>query len=324
MRGLDYNEILQKGAPMAVKKTEWIWMNGEFVRWDDAKIHVLSHVVHYGTSVFEGIRCYKTPKGSMVLRLRDHIKRLFDSAKIYRMEIPYSIDDYCDICLEVIRKNNMESCYIRPVVYRGYGEVGVNPLPCPVETSVAVWDWGAYLGPEALAKGVDVMVSTWNRPSPNSLPAMAKCAANYMNGQLIKMEAILSGYAEGIALDVNGYISEGSGENIFIVRNGDIYTPSLGHSVLPGITRDGVLRILEEELKVRVKHQAVPREMIYICDEAFFTGTAAEITPIASVDRVPVGKGSRGRITEKVQSRYLAIVKGEAEDIYGWLTPVKK
>lgn len=309
---------------MAVKKTDWIWMNGEFVRWDDAKIHILSHVVHYGTSVFEGIRCYKTPKGSMVLRLKDHIKRLFDSAKIYRMEIPYSIDDYCDICLDVIRRNKMESCYIRPVVYRGYGEVGVNPLPCPVETSIAVWDWGAYLGAEALAKGVDVMVSTWNRPSPNSLPAMAKCAANYMNGQLIKMEAILSGYAEGIALDVNGYISEGSGENIFIVRNGDIYTPSLGHSVLPGITRDGVLRILEEEMKVRVKHQAVPREMIYICDEAFFTGTAAEITPIATVDRVAVGKGSRGPLTEAVQKRYLAIVKGEAEDIYGWLTPVEK
>jgi branched-chain amino acid aminotransferase len=309
---------------MPVKETEWIWMNGEFVRWEDAKIHVLSHVVHYGTSVFEGIRCYETPKGPQVLRLRDHIKRLYDSAKIYRMEIPYSLDDYCEVCLEVIRRNKMKQCYIRPVVFRGYGDVGVNPLPCPVQTAVAVWDWGAYLGPEALAKGVDVMVSTWNRPSPNSLPAMAKCAANYMNGQLIKMEAIMAGYAEGIALDVNGYVSEGSGENIFIVRNGDIYTPSLAHSVLPGITRDGVLKILEGEMKLRVKHQAVPRELLYLADELFFTGTAAEITPIATVDKVPVGAGRRGPLTEKVQSRYLAIVSGGAEDIYGWLTPVQK
>lgn len=309
---------------MPVKATDWIWMNGEFVKWGDAKIHVLSHVIHYGSSVFEGIRCYDTPKGPQVLRLRDHIKRLFDSAKIYRMEIPYSIDDYCEVCLEVIRRNKMGQCYIRPVVYRGYGDVGVNPLPCPVETAVAVWDWGAYLGPEALAKGVDVMVSTWNRPSPNSLPAMAKCAANYMNGQLIKMEAIQAGYAEGIALDVNGYVSEGSGENIFIVRNGDIYTPSLAHAVLPGITRDGVLKILEGEMRLRVKHQAVPRELLYLADEIFFTGTAAEITPIATVDKVPVGSGRRGALTEQLQARYLAIVRGEAEDIYGWLTPVRK
>jgi branched-chain amino acid aminotransferase len=307
---------------MPVKPTEWIWMNGEFVRWEEAKIHVLSHVIHYGSSVFEGIRCYETPKGPMVLRLQDHIKRLYHSAKVYRMEIPYSLEDYCEICLEVIRRNKMQRCYIRPVVYRGYGDVGVNPLPCPVETVVAVWDWGAYLGPEALARGVDVCVSSWNRPSPNSLPAMAKCAANYMNGQLIKMEAIIGGFAEGIALDVNGYVSEGSGENIFLVRNGIVYTPSLGHSVLPGITRDGVLTILTKELKMEVRHQAVPREMLYLADEIFFTGTAAEITPIASVDKIPVGQGRRGPVTEKVQSRYLEIVQGKAEDIYGWLTPV--
>lgn len=307
---------------MPVKPTEWIWMNGEFVRWEEAKIHVLSHVIHYGSSVFEGIRCYETPKGPMVLRLQDHIKRLYHSAKVYRMEIPYSLEDYCEICLEVIRRNKMQRCYIRPVVYRGYGDVGVNPLPCPVETAVAVWDWGAYLGPEALARGVDVCVSSWNRPSPNSLPAMAKCAANYMNGQLIKMEAIIGGFAEGIALDVNGYVSEGSGENIFLVRNGTVYTPSLGHSVLPGITRDGVLTLLTRELKMEVRHQAVPREMLYLADEIFFTGTAAEITPIASVDKIPVGLGRRGPVTEKVQSRYLEIVQGKAEDIYGWLTPV--
>lgn len=307
---------------MPVQSTEWIWMNGEFVRWEEAKIHVLSHVIHYGSSVFEGIRCYETPKGPMVLRLQDHIKRLYHSAKVYRMEIPYTFEDYCEICLEVVRRNRMKKCYIRPVVFRGYGDVGVNPLPCPVETAVAVWDWGAYLGPEALARGVDVCVSSWNRPSPNSLPAMAKCAANYMNGQLIKMEAIIGGFAEGIALDVNGYVSEGSGENIFLVRNGTVYTPSLGHSVLPGITRDGVLTLLTKELKMEVRHQAVPREMLYLADEIFFTGTAAEITPIASVDKIPVGLGRRGPVTAKVQSRYLEIVQGKAEDIYGWLTPV--
>jgi branched-chain amino acid aminotransferase len=309
---------------MPVNKTEWIWHNGEFVPWHKAQIHILSHVIHYGTSVFEGIRCYSTPKGPVVLRLMDHIKRLYDSAKIYRMEIPWSREEYCNICMEVIRRNKMKQCYVRPVVYRGYGDVGVNPLPCPVESAVAVWDWGAYLGPEALARGVDVMVSTWNRPSPNSLPAMAKAAANYMNGQLIKMEALQLGFSEGIALDVNGYVSEGSGENIFLVRNDVVYTPSLGHSVLPGITRDGVLRILENEMKLTVRHQAVPREMLYLADEIFFTGTAAEVTPVASVDRIPVGAGHRGPITEAVQSRYLSLVKGEVADQYGWLTPVGK
>jgi branched-chain amino acid aminotransferase len=309
---------------MPVKPTEWIWLNGEFVRWEDAKIHILSHVIHYGTSVFEGIRCYATPKGPMVLRLQDHIKRLYDSAKIYRMEIPWSQEEYCELCLEVIRRNKMNQCYIRPVVYRGYGDVGVNPLTCPVESSLAVWDWGAYLGPEALARGVDTMVSTWNRPSPNSLPAMAKAAANYMNGQLIKMEALQAGFTEGIALDVNGTVSEGSGENIFLVRNDVVYTPSLAHSVLPGITRDGVLKILEKEMKLTVRHQAVPREMLYLADEIFFTGTAAEVTPVASVDRLVVGSGKRGPITEAVQKRYLSLVKGEVEDVYGWLTPVKK
>ncbi len=309
---------------MPVQPTGLIWLNGEFVPWGEAKIHVLSHVIHYGTSVFEGIRCYETPKGPMVLRLKDHIKRLFDSAKIYRMEIPWSQEDYCELCLEVIRRNKMRQCYIRPVVYRGYGDVGVNPMPCPVESAIAVWDWGAYLGPEALARGVDVMVSTWNRPSPNSLPAMAKAAANYMNGQLIKMEALQAGYAEGIALDVNGYVSEGSGENIFMIRNGVVYTPSLGHSVLPGITRDGVLRILEQEMRMTVRHQAIPREMLYLADEIFFTGTAAEVTPVANVDRIQVGAGKRGPVTEAVQNRYLSLVKGAVEDTYGWLTPVEK
>jgi branched-chain amino acid aminotransferase len=315
---------LKKGARMPVKKTDLIWLNGEFVRWDDAKIHILSHVIHYGSSVFEGIRCYETPKGAMVLRLQEHIRRLYDSAKIYRMTIPFSFEEYCEVCLEVIRRNNLTQCYIRPVVYRGYGEVGVNPLNCPVDTAVAVWDWGAYLGPEALAKGVDVCVSTWNRMAPNTLPAMAKCAANYMNGQLIKMEAVLGGYAEGIALDAFGQVSEGSGENIFVIRNNVVFTPTLANAILPGITRDGVLTILQEEMKLEVRRQAVSREMLYIADEIFFTGTAAEVTPIASVDRIPVGSGKRGPITEAVQKRYLDLVTGKAEDVHGWLTPVKK
>jgi branched-chain amino acid aminotransferase len=309
---------------MPVKKTDLIWLNGEFVRWDDAKIHILSHVIHYGSSVFEGIRCYETPKGPMVLRLKEHIRRLYDSAKIYRMTIPFSFEDYCEVCLEVIRRNNLTQCYIRPVVYRGYGDVGVNPLNCPVDTAVAVWDWGAYLGPEALAKGVDVCISTWNRMAPNTLPAMAKCAANYMNGQLIKMEAVLGGFAEGIALDTFGQVSEGSGENIFVIRNNVVFTPTLANAILPGITRDGVLTILQDELKLEVRRQAVSREMLYIADEIFFTGTAAEVTPIASVDRIPVGSGKRGPVTAAVQKRYLDLVTGKAEDVYGWLTPVKK
>ena len=309
---------------MAVKKTDWIWMNGEYVRWDDANIHVLSHVIHYGSSVFEGIRCYDTPQGSKVLRLREHIKRLFDSAKVYRMNLRWSLDEMMEICLEVIRRNGMKACYIRPVVYRGYGEVGVNPLNCPVDAAVAVWDWGAYLGPEALAKGVDVCVSSWQRMAPNTLPAMAKCAANYMNSQLIKMEAILGGFAEGIALDATGHVSEGSGENIFVIRNGTVYVPSLAQSILPGITREGALKILKDELKMEVRHQAIPREMLYVADEIFFTGTAAEITPIATVDKIPIGSGHRGPVTEKVQTRYLAIATGQAEDIYNWLTPVNK
>ncbi len=307
---------------MPVKKTDWIWLNGEFVRWEDAKIHVLSHVIHYGTSVFEGIRCYDTPRGAMVLRLREHIQRLYNSAKIYRMEIPYAFDDYMDICLDVIRRNELKQCYIRPVVYRGYGEVGVNPLNCPVDTAVAVWEWGAYLGPEALKNGVKVCVSSWNRMAPNTLPAMAKCAANYMNGQLIKMEAVLRGYTEGIALDPAGYVSEGSGENLFIIWNGVVYTPTLGHSVLPGITRDGVLKILTDEMNMPVRREGIPRDMLYVADEIFFTGTAAEVTPISSVDDIPVGKGKIGPVTEAVQKRYLEIVQGKAEDIYNWLTPV--
>ena len=304
---------------MSFDKTDKIWMNGKFVNWDDAKIHVLSHVVHYGTALFEGARCYKTKKGTAIFRLQPHTDRLFNSCKMYRMEIPYSKDEINQAIKETIKVNRMEECYIRPIVYRGYEQLGVNPFPCPVDVAIAVWKWGAYLGKEALEKGVDVQISTWQRIAPNTMPALAKCAANYMNSQLIKMEAILNGYSEGIALDVSGYVSEGSGENLFIVNNGTIYTPPLGASVLPGITRDCVIKIAAK-FNISVIEQFIPREALYIADEVFFTGSAAEITPIRSVDKIVIGKGSRGPVTEKLQNEFMAITRAEKEDVFGWLT----
>jgi len=302
--------------------TEKIWHNGRFIRWEDATIHVLSHVVSYGTSVFEGIRCYATPAGPAVFRLQEHVRRLTDSAKIYRMEnIGYSAAELSEAMLELVRLNKMDSCYIRPIVLRGYGEMGVNPLKNPIDVYVACWSWGKYLGEEALAEGVDVCVSSWTRIAPNTLPALAKAGANYMNSQLMKMEALANGFSEGIALDSNGYVSEGSGENIFVVRDGKIHTPPLGASVLPGITRDTVLT-LARELGIPVVETIIPREMLYIADEVFFSGTAAEITPIRSVDRIPVGKGRRGPIAEKLQKEFFAIINGARPDQYGWLSPV--
>jgi branched-chain amino acid aminotransferase len=301
--------------------TEQIWRNGRFVRWEEATIHVLSHVVSYGTSVFEGIRCYATPAGPAVFRLHEHVRRMVDSAKIYRMEIGYTPAQLADAIHELVRVNRMDSCYIRPIVIRGYGEVGVNPLNNPVDVYLACWVWGKYLGEEALAEGVDVCVSSWKRIAPNTLPALAKAGANYMNSQLIKMEALINGYAEGIALDEAGYVSEGSGENIFVVRDGRIHTPPLGASVLPGITRDSVLR-LAQDLGIPLVETIIPREMLYIADEVFFTGTAAEISPIRSIDRIPVGKGHRGPITEQLQKEFFAIISGAVEDRYAWLSPV--
>ena len=302
--------------------TEKIWHNGRFIRWEEATIHVLSHVVSYGTSVFEGIRCYATPSGPAVFRLREHVRRLVDSAKIYRMEnLGYSSADLAEAMLELVRVNKMDSCYIRPIVLRGYGEMGVNPLKNPIDVYIACWNWGKYLGDEALAEGVDVCVSSWNRIAPNTLPALAKAGANYMNSQLIKMEALANGYAEGIALDANGFVSEGSGENIFAVRDGRIHTPPLGASVLPGITRDSVLT-LARELGIPVVETIIPREMLYIADEVFFSGTAAEITPIRSIDRIPVGKGRRGPIAEKLQKEFFAVINGSKADQHGWLSPV--
>ena len=301
--------------------TEKIWHNGHFIPWDDARIHVLSHTVSYGSAVFEGIRCYHTPDGPAVFRLREHVRRMVDSAKVYRMDLAFTAAELADAMLELVRVNRMDSCYLRPIALRGYGEIGVNGLNNPVDIYIACWSWGKYLGEDALSEGVDVCVSSWNRIAPNTLPALAKAAANYMNSQLIKMEAIVNGYSEGIALDAAGYVSEGSGENIFLVRDGRIHTPPLGASVLPGITRDTILA-LAGDLGIPVVETIVPREMLYIADEVFFSGTAAEITPIRSIDRIPVGKGRRGPVAERLQKAFFGIINGAAPDQRGWLSLV--
>jgi len=301
--------------------TEYIWMNGKLVKWEDAKIHVLSHVIHYGSSVFEGMRAYKTERGPACFRLHEHTDRLFDSAKIYRMEIPYTKDEINNAILNLIGANNLEACYIRPIAYRGYKSLGVDPTGVPIDVAIGVWPWGKYLGEEALVNGVSVCFSSWNRLAPNTMPAMAKAGANYMNGQLIKLEAKSHGYAEGIALDVFGHVSEGSGENIFMVRNGALITPTFAASILPGITRRTVIR-LATDMGIKVIEQNVPREAVYLADEVFFSGSAAEITPITRVDNITIGDGKRGPITEKMQNAYFGIVEGRTEDKYNWLTYV--
>jgi branched-chain amino acid aminotransferase len=304
---------------MSFPKSEKIWMNGKLVNWDDATIHVGSHVIHYGSAVFEGLRCYATPEGPAVFRLDAHTERLFNSAKIYRMDVPVSQEEFNQAQLDTVAANHMEACYIRPIIYRGYGQLGVNPFPCPVDMAIMVWDWGKYLGAEALERGVDVRVSSWTRIAPNTLPAMAKSAANYMNSQLIKMEAIKEGYAEGIALDAEGYLSEGSGENLFIVKKGALVTPPLVSSVLPGITRDTVIQ-LAKRLGIPVVESRLPREALYVADELFFTGTAAEITPIRSVDRISVGAGKRGPLTEALQKAFFDVLECRVSDEFGWLS----
>jgi len=306
---------------MALKKTEWIWHNGKMIRWDDAQIHVLSHVVSYGSSVFEGIRCYETKQGPSAFRLREHMQRLVHSGHIYRMKSPFTVEQLSSAACELVRENNMSSCYIRPLMLRGYGDVNVNPLANPIELYLACWEWGAYLGAEALEQGVDVCVSSWARLAPNTLPSMAKAGANYMNSQLIRMEAIANGYAEGIALDTSGNVSEGSGENIFVVRDGAVYTPPFASSVLPGITRSSVMTICED-LGIPVREQTIPREMLYIADEVFFTGTAAEITPLRSIDRITIGAGRRGPVTKRLQEEFFAVLSGAKPDRHNWLTPV--
>ena len=303
---------------MAFPGTGKIWMNGALVDWKDATIHVGSHIVHYGSGVFEGARCYDTVHGPACFRLDAHLRRLFDSARIYRMEPKYDAAALTEAIHDTIHANGFRACYIRPIVYRGYDSLGVNPLPCPVDTAILVWEWGAYFTKEAIEEGLDVKISTWARNAPNTTPGMAKSVANYANAQLIKMEAIAEGYAEGIALDIYGNLSEGSGQNVFIVREGIIYTPPVGNSVLWGITRDSVITIAHE-LGYEVREQTLPRETLYIADEVFFVGTAVEVTPIRSVDRVKVGRGRRGPITEAIQQRFFQIVKGDAPDTHGWL-----
>lgn len=298
-----------------------VWMNGRLVPWKDANISIASHVVHYGTSIFEGLRAYETPRGAAVFRLDAHTRRLYNSCKIYRMKIPYTQDEFNRAVVDTVKANGFRSCYIRPLIYRGYGALGVDPAPNPVDCAILVWEWGKYLGEAALEQGIDVKISTWQRMAPNTFPALAKAGANYMNSQLIKMEALLDGYAEGIALNVRGHVSEGSGENIFLVQDGTVYTPPLSSSVLPGITRDSVMILLRER-GVPVVQETIPREMLYISDEVFFTGSAAEITPIRSIDKIAIGSGARGPVTRMVQEAFFDIVSGRAPDARGWLTYV--
>jgi len=303
---------------VGVPKAKMIWMDGEFVDWDDAKIHVLSHVVHYGSSVFEGLRCYGTPRGPACFRLHDHLTRLTQSAKVYRMQIPFSVPELAEATKELIRRNGQKACYIRPCVFRGYGPMGVNPLDSPVKVAIATWEWGAYLGEEGVARGIDVCVSSWTRLAPNTEPSLAKAGGNYMNSQLMKMEAVVNGYDEAVGLDINGYVAECSGENIFIVKDGGIVTPPSGASILPGITRHSVI-VLAKELGHEVRKQIVPREGLYIADEVFLTGSAAEITPVRSVDRIPVGTGVPGPITLAIRKAFMDIVTGSVPDRHNWL-----
>ncbi|MGH9455336.1 MAG: branched-chain amino acid transaminase [Terriglobia bacterium] len=304
---------------MPMNNFDKVWHNGKIIPWNEATIHVASHVLSYGSCIFEGIRCYETPNGPAIFRLADHTDRLVNSCKVYRMEPPYTRAELEQAMIEVTRQNEATHAYIRPLVFRGYGELRVDPVKNPIEVYILEVRWGKYLGDEAFTRGLDVCISSWNRISPNTLPAMAKAAANYMNSQLIRMEAAANGYAEGIALDDNGTVSEGSGENIFVVRGEKIHTPPLASSVLPGITRDCIIT-LARDMGIPVVEQGIPREMLYIADEVFFVGTAAEVTPIRSVDRIPVGKGHPGPITMELQKRFLAIAEGKAEDKYGWLT----
>ena len=304
-------------------QTEWIWKDGEFIPWESATLHVMSHVVHYGSSVFEGIRCYRTPEGPAIFRLDDHLRRMEDSARVYRMEIPYSREQLAEACEALILQNGLEECYIRPISLRGYGAAGVNPLTSPVDTYLVCWPWGAYLGADALEQGVDVCVSSWQRPAPNTFPALAKAGGNYLSSQLIKMEAVINGFAEGIALGPGGMVSEGSGQNIFLVRDGTLITPAIEGTILGGITRDCIIT-LAHSLGIPVREQPVPRELLYMADEIFFTGTAAEVTPVRSVDRITVGSGRAGELTLRLQDELLGVAQGRLPDDYGWRRLVQR
>lgn len=308
---------------MPIPATQFIWFNGKLVPWESATTHVLSHALHYGSSVFEGVRAYRTPRGVIIFRLAEHTRRLFESAKIYRIAIPYSQQQINDACREVVRANGLvNGAYLRPVVFRGYGEIGVAPkIDPPVETAIAAWEWGKYLGSDSEEQGVDVCVSSWQRVAPNTLPALAKAGGNYLSSQLISYEAKRLGFAEGIGLAPDGSVSEGAGENLFVIRDGVIHTPGLSHSVLSGITRDTVMR-LARGLGYEVRESSIPREMLYIADEIFMTGTAAEVTPVRSVDRLEVGSGKRGPITHAIQKAFFGLFTGDTPDPHGWLQPV--
>lgn len=311
-----YTNLLHHSL-LPMKKPD-IWVDGSFVRHEDATFHVLTHALHYGTSVFEGTRCYKTDKGSAIFRNPEHMQRLLDSGSIYRMDLGYSRQELEEAAVETVRRSGLEACYLRPIAFRGVGPMGVNPLDNPVRMVIAVWEWGAYLGPEALEHGVDVHVSSWNRMAPNTFPSMAKAGGNYLNAGLVKMDAVLNGYSEGIMLTVNGHVGEGSGENLFVVKDGVLHTAPVALSILPGITRNSIIR-LAEDMGLTVKEGLIPREALYIADEVFFTGTAAEVTPIRSIDKHTIGEGKRGPITEKLQTALFDILH-RGEDPHGWLT----
>ena len=303
--------------------TKYIWFNGEMVEWDRAQVHVMTHALHYGSSVFEGIRAYDTPNGTAIFRLKEHIQRLFDSAKIYWMEMPFDKAAIEQACCDIVTKNGMKSAYLRPLAFIGNVGLGVLPKSDKVEVMIGALPWGAYLGDDALANGVDVMVSSWSRLAPNTIPTGAKAGGNYLSSQLIAREARRNGYVEGIALDTNGYISEGSGENLFIIKNGMLYTSPATSGILPGITRDTIMT-LARELGYTIREESLQREALYLADEIFMCGTAAEITPVSSVDRMQIGEGRRGPITEAIQKSFFGLFNGETEDKWGWLTPVSK
>jgi len=305
-----------------ISETEWIWRDGEFIPWADAHVHVLSHSMQFGSSAFEGIRCYHTPNGPAIFRLREHLTRLSNSVKIYRMEMPYSLDQLTAACRELVVRNKLDSCYLRPMVLRGYGAAGMVPFDSPIEVYLPCWPWGAYLGDDALESGVDACVSTWHRFAPNTIPSLAKVAGNYLGGQLIKMEALANGFAEGIALSPSGTVSEGSGQNVFLVMDGALITTPLDGTLLGGITRASIIALAQRD-GLTVREQIIPREMLYIADEVFFTGTAAELTPVRSVDRIKVGAGTVGPTTKHLQTAFLDIANGRAEDTFGWLTPIR-
>ncbi len=308
---------------MSFKATQYIWHNGHFVPWQDAKIHVLSHGLHYGSSVFEGIRAYATPKGTAIFRLTDHLERMYESARIHRMRIPYSLGDLHEACRQIVRNNRLtKGAYLRPIAYRGMIGYSLAPNPdAPVEVAIAATEMAAFLGNEALEKGVDACISSWQRPAANTLPVSAKAGGNYLNSQQISMEAARHGYHEGIALNVDGMLSEGGGENLFLVKKGVLYTPPTGAAILAGITRDSILQ-LARQLGYEVREQSMPREALYVCDEAFFTGTACEITPIRSIDELTIGNGGRGPITAEIQDAFFGLFNGSTHDAWGWLEHV--